>query len=172
MKSSCFSPIARADAQLLILGSLPGEESLRLGEYYAQKQNAFWKIMERFFGIPHDAPFAEHAEGLMQHKVAVWDVCAAAEREGSLDSNINTSSIIANDFVGFFNVQREIKAVCFNGKKAEDVYRRKVWPNLTPAMQALTYISLPSTSPAHAGMRFEEKCLRWQQAVNQFITTK
>lgn len=166
MKSSCFPPIARADARLLILGSLPGEESLRRGEYYAQKQNAFWKIMERLLGIPHDAPFAGRAEGLRQHKVAVWDVCAAAERKGSLDSNINASSIVTNDFAAFFNAQHEIRVVCFNGRKAEDIYRRNVWPELTPEMQALTYVSLPSTSPAHAGMRFEEKCLRWQGALS------
>lgn len=127
--------------------------------------------MGQLLGIAQDAPFGQRAEALRQHKIALWDVCAAAYREGSLDSNINTSSIIANDFAAFFKVQREIQAVCFNGKKAQEVYRRKVWPNLTPDMQALAYISLPSTSPAHAGMRFEEKCLRWRQAVNQFITT-
>lgn len=172
MKANCFPPIARADAQVLILGSLPGEESLRRGEYYAQKQNAFWKIVEQLFGIACDAPFAQRVEGLKHQKIALWDVCAAAEREGSLDSNINTSSIITNDFAAFFKVQHEIKAVCFNGRKAEDIFRRKVWPTLTPEIQGLQYFSLPSTSPAHAGMRLDEKCLRWRQAVNQIITTR
>ena len=171
MQSFCFPPIARADARVLILGSLPGEESLRKQEYYAQKHNAFWKIMERIFGISHLLPFTARAELLKEKHVAVWDVCASAKRKGSLDSNINTVSVVTNDFVDFFEQHKKIKTICFNGRKAEEIYRRKVWDTLPPTMQGYAYISLPSTSPANAGINFQQKSLRWQEAINQIITT-
>lgn len=167
MRAECFPPVAREDARLLILGSLPGAVSLAKQEYYAQKQNAFWKIMQRLFGIDAGASFAERAQGLKQSRIALWDVCAAAVRPGSLDADIDPASVVVNDFAGFFAQHRQITRVFFNGRKAEEIYGRKVLPALVLPLQ---YSLLPSTSPAHAGMRFEDKCLRWQEALEGFIS--
>ncbi|AAZ97010.1 conserved hypothetical protein [Thiobacillus denitrificans ATCC 25259] len=156
-----FPPIADTHARVLILGSLPGQTSLRMQQYYAQPQNAFWKIMGRLFGAGADVPYAERYRKLVRSGVALWDVCASAERPGSLDSAIVTSSVVPNDFAAFLASHPHIHLVCFNGAKAAGLYRRLVLPDLPEAPRLVAYRTLPSTSPAHAGMRFEEKLAHW-----------
>src|ERR1017187_7782411 len=85
VKSKCFEPVAGADARVLILGSLPGKVSLERGEYYAQPYNAFWRIMGELVGASRDLPYQNRLELLKQHHIALWDVCAAGFRAGSLD---------------------------------------------------------------------------------------
>ncbi len=128
--------------------------SLEKQQYYAQPHNAFWKIMGRLFGAAPELPYDRRLEVLRAHRVAVWDVLAAGERSGSLDSAIVASSIVVNDFGAFFGAHGEIRLVCFNGNKAAELYRRRVLPGLTPAIAALETQLLPSTSPAHASRTF------------------
>ena len=156
-----FPPIAAASARVLVLGSLPGRMSLEKQQYYAQPHNAFWKIMGRLFGAAPELPYERRLELLCAHRVAVWDVLAAGERSGSLDSAIVTSSIVVNDFSAFFGAHREISLVCFNGNKAAELYRRRVLPGLTSVIAALETQLLPSTSPAHASRTFAQKLARW-----------
>jgi hypoxanthine-DNA glycosylase len=156
-----FPPIAAANARVLVLGSLPGRMSLEKQQYYAQPHNAFWRIMGRLFGAVPELPYERRLEVLRAHRVAVWDVLAAGERSGSLDSAIVTSSIVVNDFGAFFRAHHEIRLVCFNGNKAAELYRRCVLPELTPATAALETQLLPSTSPAYASRTFAEKLARW-----------
>lgn len=160
MHAKSFPPIADRHARVLILGSLPGQTSLRMQQYYAQPQNAFWKIMGRLFGAGVELPYAERCRTLVRNGVALWDVCAAAERPGSLDSAIVTSSVVPNGFAAFIEALPQLRLVCFNGAKAAALYRRAVLPGL-PAEPLIAYRTLPSTSPAHAGMRFNEKLVRW-----------
>ena len=87
-----FPPIADADARVLVLGSLPGRMSLEKQQYYAQPYNAFWKIMGQLFGAAPELPYERRLEELRKHGVAVWDVLAAGERSGSLDSAIVAAS--------------------------------------------------------------------------------
>src|SRR3954462_11166774 len=94
----CFPPIARRDAHTLILGSLPGQRSLQMQQYYAHPQNAFWKLMAAIFETDGTAPYPRRVRVLRQNHIAVWDVVAAAERPGSLDSSIVHASALANDF--------------------------------------------------------------------------
>lgn len=171
MRAQCFAPVARPDARVLILGSLPGEESLRQQQYYAQPRNAFWKIMERLLGIDALWPFARRAEQLTARRIALWDVCAAAERAGSLDAAIVSSSIETNEFGDFLHRHPSITCIIFNGRKAYDLYEKRVLPTLCSQKAALKRLLLPSTSPAHAGMTFEQKCLRWREGLNEFITS-
>jgi hypoxanthine-DNA glycosylase len=134
-------------------------------QYYAQPQNGFWRIMDALFGAGPALAYLARVERLVACHVAVWDVLAAGERSGSLDSAIVENSIVTNDFGAFFERHREIRLVCFNGAKAAELYRRRVLPKLEPQLAALESLRLPSTSPAHASMRFEQKLERWSDAL-------
>jgi TDG/mug DNA glycosylase family protein len=159
----CFPPIARRDATTLILGSLPGQRSLREQQYYAHPQNAFWKIIGRVFRVDGQLTYTQKVRLLTAHHIALWDVLAAAERPGSLDSSIVHATARANDFAGFFRSHPRIRRVFFNGRKAEEMYGRFVLPQLAKEFAGLRYECLPSTSPAHAGMTFAEKLVRWRR---------
>jgi hypoxanthine-DNA glycosylase len=160
-----FPPIGDPRAQILILGSLPGQKSLEMSQYYAQAQNAFWRIMDVLFGAGSTLPYDARLERLVAHRIAVWDVLAAGERSGSLDSAIVASSIVVNDFQTFFDRHRSIRLICFNGAKAAELYRRRVLPALAPDSAALPSCVLPSTSPANASIRFDDKLARWSSAL-------
>jgi TDG/mug DNA glycosylase family protein len=159
----CFPAIARRDAHTLILGSLPGQRSLQMQQYYAHPQNAFWKLVGAIFGAEPAAPYQRRVQVLKKHHIALWDVLAAAERPGSLDSSIVHASALANDFAKFFRAHPRIRRVFFNGRKAEQMYRRFVLPGLGEDFAYLRYEGLPSTSPAHAGMTFAKKLDRWRR---------
>ena len=154
-------PIVGPDTRLLILGSFPGVASLQRQQYYAQPHNAFWKIMGRLFGAGPELPYAERAQRLARNGIALWDVCAAAQRPGSRDAAIVHSSVVPNDLAAFIESHPGVGLICFNGGKAADLYRRLVLPGLPANVRPLHYATLPSTSPAHAAMPFEEKLTRW-----------
>ena len=162
-RSSSFAPLARPEARVLILGTLPGAESLRRQQYYANPHNAFWRIMGALFGAGPDLPYEQRLETLAGAGVALWDVCASATRPGSLDANI--IEVAPQDFVGFLAAHPLIALICFNGQSAARLFRRFVAPNLPAPMQQIATHVLPSTSPAHAGMRFEQKLALWREAL-------
>jgi TDG/mug DNA glycosylase family protein len=157
-----FPPIARRDARVLVLGSLPGQESLRRREYYAQPRNAFWLIMGELFGAGPELPYRQRTARLRAAGVAVWDVCARAFRAGSLDASIVAASVEVNDFAAFFRSHPRIRRVCLNGRTAEALYRRRVLPALGARARALPLTCLPSTSPAHAARPFAAKLVAWR----------
>jgi len=158
-----FPAVSRKDARVLILGTLPGVESLKQQQYYAKKQNSFWKIMGALVGASPDLPYTERLKCLLENGIALWDVCAAAKRKGSLDSAIQ--SPVPNDFVAFFKKHRAITVIYFNGQPAGKLFDRYVKPELPEAILALPRMALPSTSPAYAGMRFEQKLALWRAAL-------
>jgi TDG/mug DNA glycosylase family protein len=157
----CFPPLVEPGAHTLILGSLPGQKSLQMQQYYAHPRNAFWKLVEQMFGVASPQPYTRRVTILTDRGIALWDVLAAAERPGSLDSSIVHASARANDFAAFFRSHPHIRRVFFNGRKAAEMYRRFVLPSLPAEFAGLRYEDLPSTSPAHAGMSFAEKLDRW-----------
>src|SRR4051812_22511043 len=106
MLAQAFPPIAELAAKVLILGTLPGQLSLQRGEYYAQPRNLFWRLMSDLFGIAADLPYSVRTQRLTGHGVAVWDVCKAAYRSGSLDASIRPGSEQPNDFITFFREHR------------------------------------------------------------------
>jgi hypoxanthine-DNA glycosylase len=159
-----FPPVADARARVLVLGSLPGRKSLQMREYYAQPQNAFWKIMGNLFGAAPELPYDARMERLRANGVALWDVLAAGERHGSLDSAIVPASVVVNDFNAFFARHGQIRLICFNGNTAAALFRRKVRPDLPADAAALEGRVLPSTSPAYATLRFEHKLAAWSAA--------
>lgn len=116
--------------------------------------------MGELFGAAPELPYAERKRRIIAARVAVWDVCAAAHRPGSLDTSIDPASILANDFKNFLRVHKALLLICFNGHNAERLYRRLVLPKLPP-VTVLRYETLPSTSPANASIPYEEKLRRW-----------
>jgi hypoxanthine-DNA glycosylase len=158
-----FAPISRADARVLVLGSMPGVASLVAGQYYAHGRNSFWPIMASLLGFDPALPYIKRVSALQVARVAVWDVLQSCTRPGSLDSAIERNSEVANDFPAFFCRHPEIADVFFNGGAAEAAFRRHVLPAL-PALQgrSLMMMRLPSTSPANASFSFERKLAAWQ----------
>lgn len=156
-----FPPVADPDARVLILGSMPGVESLRRGQYYAHPRNLFWDIMGDLFGAGRDLPYPARLQRLRTRRIALWDVVHQCRRQGSLDTAIDPASIRANDFPALFRECPGIEAVFFNGAKAREWFGRLVRPHLAVPLPAL--VQLPSTSPAHAAMSRRDKLARWRQ---------
>ena len=161
-RSFGFPPVARGDARVLILGSLPGQASLAARQYYAQPRNAFWPLMGRLFGAGPEHDYAERLHRLVESKVALWDVCASAKRPGSLDQRIDRASVAINDFSGFFDAHPAVGAVFFNGAAAERLFMTLAKPTLCARAAGLPTLRLPSTSPAHAGMSVKKKLAAWE----------
>jgi hypoxanthine-DNA glycosylase len=155
-----FAPIVDAEAEVLVLGSMPGAASLAAQQYYAHRHNAFWPIMAELLGFDRDAPYPARVAALQAAHIALWDVLQSCTRQGSLDARIAPGSEVANDFVGFFASQPKISRVFFNGAKAEASFRRHVLPRL--AAGQLQFCRLPSTSPAHAARSYAEKRDAWR----------
>jgi len=158
-----FAPVVGSHARALILGSMPGAASLRAAQYYAHPRNQFWPIMGELVGADPALPYEQRLDRLTSAGIALWDVFARCEREGSLDAHIRDDTAVANDFADFFASQPGIRAVLLNGGKAEHSFRRIVLPTL-PAHE-LTCVRLPSTSPAHAALRAEQKRQAWREAL-------
>ena len=165
MQSEGFPPVVAAGARVLILGSLPGAMSLARREYYAQPRNGFWPILGSLVGATPALPYAERLARLTASGIALWDVCASGFRPGSLDTAIVPASVVPNDFAAFLGKHPGIGQICFNGAKAAELYSRRVLPGLPQGLKDITRRVLPSTSPAHAGMRFEEKLRRWEEGL-------
>lgn len=139
---------------------MPGAMSLAKQEYYAHKQNHFWKIL---FSLLSDAAvpenFADRVALLQQNKIALWDVLANCDREGSLDSNIKNQ--IENDILGLLESHPKIKTIVFNGQQSHKFFLKKFGK-----LAGIDLFVMPSTSPAHT-MKFEDKRKFWSQVIRQ-----
>src|SRR5665647_3363412 len=155
-----FEPIENRNAEILILGSMPGRASLAAGQYYAHPQNVFWRIMSELLQFDAMAPYSVRVGALKSARIALWDVLHSCTREGSLDSMIECDTQVANDFRAFFRSHTNISHVFFNGAKAQACFKRHVLENFNP--DSVSYARLPSTSPANASMSFAEKLAAWR----------
>jgi len=160
-QSEGFPPVARGDARVLVLGSLPGARSLSEQQYYAHPQNAFWPIMRDLFGVNGD--YASRCSQLLENRVALWDVLHRSVRPGSMDADIQLGGAVANDFRGFLTEHTEIRLIAFNGKKAQQLFRRLVGTDVVA--DGIVRVGLPSTSPAYASMPFSGKLAAWRNAL-------
>jgi hypoxanthine-DNA glycosylase len=155
-----FPPIAADNARVLILGSMPGETSLRVGHYYAHPRNQFWRLLGDLLNFDPYSDYNHKTQSLLDAKIALWDVLKSCRRAGSLDANIQTQSMILNDFASFFKRHPLISHVFFNGTKAEQLFKRQVAKHLN--CNPLNIVQLPSTSPAHANLNYEQKREKWR----------
>jgi hypoxanthine-DNA glycosylase len=153
----CFPPALGKEPRVLILGSMPGKESLRKGQYYAHKQNQFWRLVGAV--LKQDlqaAPYERRLAALGERGIGLWDVYAACERESSLDSDISDAE--PNQVPKLLRENPTIKAVFLNGGTAWRAYQQAFAENVPSSVEAS---QLPSSSPAHAGMTFEDKLKHW-----------
>jgi TDG/mug DNA glycosylase family protein len=157
-----FPPIAGPNAHTLILGSMPGVASLTAGQYYAHARNGFWTILGQLVGFDAQLDYTARVERLINAGIAVWDVLQSCERRGSLDARIQRA--VANDFSTFFGSHPGVVRVCFNGATAHALFRRHVIPTLDDA-PGRSYVRLPSTSPANAGIALSAKLDAWRAVV-------
>ena len=149
-----FDPVVDARTRLLILGSLPGDASLKAAQYYAHPQNGFWRLIGGVVGLDLVAlPYAERLEGLKAAGVGLWDVIASAQRPGSLDSAIRSPE--AADLRGLIESLPDLKAVAFNGATSAKLGRR-----ILAGLPGVELVDLPSSSPAHA-RPLSEKAAAW-----------
>jgi TDG/mug DNA glycosylase family protein len=158
-----FPPFADGGSRVLVLGTLPGEESLRRQEYYAHPRNLFWPIVCALFGAAVPARYDDRVRFLRDHGIAVWDVCAEAERRMSADVAIRGE--VPNAIDELLAAHPLIRAVAFNGGTARRLYDRHF-----TRRPELTYLALPSTSPAHASLGFDAKLARWK-ALREALAT-
>jgi TDG/mug DNA glycosylase family protein len=156
-----FAPAIPAAPRALVLGSMPGVASLHAGQYYAHPRNAFWPLMEALFAVPSQAPYAVRLAALGEAGVALWDVLAECEREGSLDSAIAPASVAVNDIPGLLERYPGLCVIALNGGTAARLFDRHVAPALGSRLAAMRVLRLPSTSPAHAARSFMEKADAW-----------
>ena len=154
----CFPPVIDKKCRILILGSMPSVVSLERQQYYGHKQNYFWPMMFSIFEEPYTDNFEEKKRLLLRHGIALWDVLASCEREGSLDSRITGE--IPNDIPLLLKEYPDIQYLLFNGGKAFQSFQ-KHYPEL---LEQLVWYKLPSTSPAHT-MKRENKREQWKNAL-------
>ncbi len=156
-----FPPFVDENTRVLVLGSMPGEVSLRAGQYYAHPRNAFWRIAGELLGFDPGPDYENRLAGLRGGGVGLWDVLHSCERNGSMDSAIARDTMTANDFDALFAAYPRISRVFFNGAKAEQVFHRLV---VAPPDDVVLR-RLPSTSPANASIPFEAKLRAWRAIV-------
>jgi len=161
-----FAPIVDWDSEVLILGTLPGPESLRAGQYYANPNNQFWRIIHLVFHEVYNEVYNEEANRpaynekvkfLLDRRIALWDVFHSAQRVGALDADIRNES--PNDIAGLVHQYPGISRILLNGKTAEKAYRKHF------SAVSVKAVYVPSTSPAYAKMPLADKINAWNAAL-------
>ena len=148
-----LAPIARADARVVIFGSLPGDASLAASQYYAHPRNQFWQLVGKTIGVDlAKQSYPERLETLQDAGIALWDVVSEAHRPGSLDQKIRDAQV--NDLRAIVGQLPQLRAIAFNGQKAF-VLARSMIEGLP-----VDRITLPSSSPAYT-LAFDTKQVAW-----------
>ena len=166
MKQVGLDPVVARTARILVLGSFPGPESLRLREYYAFSRNRFWPLMGSIFDVDVTKSYASRTSAIKQHGIALWDSLHSCVRRGGLDRGIVAGTECPNDFVSFLRQYTRIRAIVFNGKTAERVFQRLVKPKLSPHLRELAFVTAPSTSPVNTRYSFVALERAWRAAMD------
>lgn len=161
-RKTSFPPVVDPNTRVLMLGSLPGEASLRAARYYAHPQNQFWRLLGAAIG--HDQlpglDYPDRLATLAFAGVGLWDVVADAVRPGSLDGAIRDHR--ANDLAALAASLPALRAIGFNGATAARIGRKLIGENF-----GLVLLDLPSSSAAYT-RAYAEKLRDWMK-IRQFV---
>ena len=169
-----FAPVAGQCPKILVLGSVPGQASMKAVQYYAHPRNAFWPItvatiQNSPINLPqaHAIDYETRLTMACEHGLALWDVLSFCKRPGSLDNQIERTSEVANPIVEWLTLHPSVMRVCFNGKTAAALFRRHIKKEFeaTVPPQQIEFVTLPSTSPAMASLTPEQKLNQWCAAL-------
>lgn len=149
-----IAPVYDKDSKVLILGSFPSVKSRENKFFYGHPQNRFWKVLAAVFEKEIPETIEEKKKFLLENHVAVWDVIHSCDIEGSSDSSIR--NVQANDISPVLRTA-QIQQIYVNGKKAEQLYRKYIYPKVQRDC-----ICLPSTSPANAAWSLERLVETWK----------
>lgn len=158
-----FPPLVADDPRFLVLGSLPGDASIACQEYYGHPTNRFWRVLAAVFGEETPVGYPAKKRFLARHRIALWDVCAAARREGSLDANIQDETY--NDLAAFLQAHPGIRAIALNGGAAARAfgrYCRRSPDSFRERIAGMKVHRFASTSAAAASWSFERLCGQWR----------
>lgn len=149
-----FPPIIDRNIERLILGSFPSEASLAAGQYYAHPRNQFWRLISDLLGEPLAMlPYRQRLPRVLAHRLGIWDVLLACDRQGSGDASIRNQK--ANRFKRLHRLAPHLTTVAFNGQTAGRYAAKFAAAGFSTAV-------LPSSSPAHAGRSYEQKLAVWR----------
>lgn len=160
-----LAPVCAPGIRTLVLGSLPSRKSVELQQYYGHPQNAFWKIMGELLDIERGEPYHDRLSKLLAARIGVWDVLRSSVRPGSMDADIDESTAVVNDFDEFLDRYPTVTRICFNGRTAAELFKKRVRLADARRLERIDLVRLPSTSPAYASMPFEEKLARWSVVI-------
>lgn len=149
-----FAPVIDAGVERLILGSFPSEASLDASQYYAHPRNQFWRLLGELLDEPlGEMPYANRLRVVRSHRLGIWDVLGACDRTGSADTAIRNAQ--ANRFARLHRLAPNLVDVAFNGRAAG-----RFQP--TFAAGGFRTTVLPSSSPAHASLSYDQKLAAWR----------
>ncbi|PQJ82640.1 DNA-deoxyinosine glycosylase [Polaribacter glomeratus] len=158
MERVSFDPILPENPKVFILGTMPGKQSLKKQQYYANNRNSFWKIIYELTDEVYSENYTERIDTLKKNNIAIWDICQFGERVTSLDSDIKNE--VPNPINEIIEMFPSVKQIIFNGKKAEKLYDKYFIK-----IENIIYETVLSTSPANARFSFKEKLNNWKIAL-------
>lgn len=150
-------PVYNSESKILILGSFPSVKSREVGFFYGHKQNRFWKVMAEIFSDTIPETVGEKKTFLLKNKIALWDVIASCDIEGSSDSSIK--NVTVND-LNIILDNADIRKIFTNGRKASSLYEKYTYPKTN-----IKDVCLPSTSPANAAWSYEKLVNEWRKNI-------
>jgi len=162
-----FPAIVTTNSKILVLGTIPGNESIKRGEYYANSRNQFWFIMGEICDAKPQLSYLQRKVKIEESGIAVWDVLKSCVRSGSSDKSITSPQ--PNDFRSFFLLHPAICAILFNGNRARKYFSKRVIPQLDSNLSNLILITLPSTSSTNTTKNKNAKLHEWQEAISHLL---
>lgn len=155
-----LNPITGSNSKILILGSMPGEESLERQEYYSNRNNRFWAILSGIYNTEIPFTYSERVHFVIDRCISLWDVYHSVRRQGSLDANIESGSF--NDIKGFLERNPSISVIVLNGAKAEKAFKLYIQEERFGLERDINVYSVPSSSGANCQYSLEELIENWR----------
>lgn len=154
-----FPPVVDENCRILILGSFPSVKSRSDGFFYGHPQNRFWRVLSSVFDDEMPADIASKKAFLLRHHIALWDVIASCEINGSSDASVKNA--VPVDIARVMQIANIERVIC-NGSLAHRLYQRHLEP-----ITGIKAIACPSTSPANAAFSLKKLVAAWRTALLQ-----